>query len=100
VDSKDLFSTNERDTQSAFEAGLGYQVGLSSRWYAPLKFEEQVQGNQVATNLSAVTNTQLTTSLPFDVPLKWGVIDAPMPPASAQGRERLTPRSRRAASHE
>jgi hypothetical protein len=88
VDSKDLFSTNERDTKSAFEGGIGYQVGLSTHWYAPLKFEQQIQGNQVVTNLSSVSMMQVTTCLPFVLSTKsetWRVIDAPIPASFTLG---------------
>src|ERR1035438_406019 len=66
LDTKDLFSTNERDTKSAFEGGLGVQVGLSRNTYLPLKFEGQAQGNQVASNLSSVA----LADLQFDVPVQ------------------------------
>jgi hypothetical protein len=59
LDTKDLFSTNERDTKSAFEGGAGVQIGLDSSGFVPLKFEGQVQGNQVATNLSSVALADL-----------------------------------------
>ena len=62
---KDLFSTNERDAQSAFNGGGGFQWGLSHGWYIPLKIEQLMQGNQVATNLSAVSLVELSTSVPW-----------------------------------
>jgi hypothetical protein len=65
VETKDLFSTNERDSKSAFMAGAGYQAGLLNRWTMPLKLEQQMTGNQVATNLSAVTTAQVSTTLPW-----------------------------------
>jgi hypothetical protein len=65
VETKDLFSTNERDSKSAFMGGVGYQVGLLNRWTMPLKIEQQMTGNQVATNLSAVTAAQVSTTLPW-----------------------------------
>jgi hypothetical protein len=85
VESKDLFSTNERDTQSAFMGGVGYQQGLSGRWYLPLKFEQELQGNQVATNLSAVSIAQLNASMPFVLGTNWGLIDAPIPATISLG---------------
>ena len=65
VDTNDLFSTNERDTKSAFLGGLGYQIAISKTWYSPLKFEGQMQGNQVATNLSSVLLAGVETALPW-----------------------------------
>ncbi len=54
VDTKNLFSTNERDAKSAIEGGFGIQRQMSTQYYLPLKFEGQVVGNQVATSLSSV----------------------------------------------
>jgi hypothetical protein len=65
LDTKNLFSTNERDTKSAFEGGIGYQYGLSKTWYSPVMIEQEVQGNQVATNLSTVSSLSVTTELPW-----------------------------------
>lgn len=65
IETKDLFSTNERDSKSAFMGGFGYQVGLLSSWTLPLKIEQQMTGNQVATNLSAVTTAQVSGVLPW-----------------------------------
>jgi hypothetical protein len=62
ADSKDLVSTNERDSKSAFEGGLGYQVGTLPQWSLPVKIEGQVQGNQVASNLSSVVKMQFNTN--------------------------------------
>ena len=64
LDSKNLFSTNERDTKSVFQGGGGVQVGLSRGWYIPLKFEQQIQGNQVATNLSTVSLLEVSSLVP------------------------------------
>lgn len=63
--STDLFSTDERDTKSAFTAVLGEQRGLFTSWYAPIHLEEGVQGNQIATNLSAITTLGITAPLPW-----------------------------------
>jgi hypothetical protein len=73
VETKDLFSTNERDSKSVFMGGTGYQVGLLNRWTVPLRFEQEITGNQVATNLSAVTTTQLSTTLPWRDALTPGI---------------------------
>jgi hypothetical protein len=64
VDTKDLISSNERDKKSAFIAGLGYEWGPQS-WYAPIKLEHTVQGNQIATNLSTVSSLSIDTVLPW-----------------------------------
>lgn len=58
ANTKDLFATNERDSKSAFQGGVGYQYGLLKRWSIPLKLEEDIQGNQVASNLASQTNLQ------------------------------------------
>jgi hypothetical protein len=83
VKSTDLFSTDEKDSKSSFSGTLGIQRGIFPRWYAPLRFEETMQGNQTATNLSSVTTLGLTTLLPW----AWSgkifynsVFQAPLPP--------------------
>jgi len=65
LSTKDLFSTNERDIKSAFLGGFGYQYAISRTWYSPLKLEGQMQGNQVATNLSSVAVLSVETALPW-----------------------------------
>jgi hypothetical protein len=65
LDTKDIFSTNERDKKSAFEGGAGVQIALDKRGFAPLKFEGQAQGNQVATNLSSVVLADLQLDAGF-----------------------------------
>jgi hypothetical protein len=65
AETKNTFSTNERDSKSAFVGGVGIQVGLMRRWTIPCKVEEEATGNQVATNLAAVTNAQVSTTLPW-----------------------------------
>ena len=59
--STDLFSTDEKDSKSAFLAAFGAQRDLFPKVYSPVQLEERIQGNQTATNLSAVTS--LSTSL-------------------------------------
>ena len=81
--SVDLFSTDEKDSKSAFSATLGAQRGLLSRWYFPFHLEQAVQGNQVATNLSSVTAAGFTTLIPWSwsaVLFNNKVIQAPLPP--------------------
>jgi hypothetical protein len=64
ANTKDLFSSNERDKKSAFLGGVGYEWGPQG-WYAPLKLEGDVQGNQVATNLSTLANLSVDTVFPW-----------------------------------
>ena len=82
----DLFSTDERDSKSAFAVTLGATRGLTYRWYIPVSLQETIQGNQIATSLSGTTNANLA----FVVPLKWsknffynGYIQLPSPPEVA-----------------
>ena len=65
VDTKDLFSTNERDSKSSFEGGIGYQLGMFNRWAVPAKLEGKILGNQVATNLSSSVSLQVSTNVPW-----------------------------------
>jgi hypothetical protein len=81
--SSDLFSTDERDSQSSFSGTLGVQRGLLPRWFAPIHLEETMQGNQTASNLSSLTTLGITTLLPWS----WSsgifynrFIQAPLPP--------------------
>jgi hypothetical protein len=83
IKSTDLFSTDGKDSKSAFAATLGIQRGLFDSWYSPWHLEQAVQGNQTAKNLSAVTSLGLTTLPPW----RWtrsilnnSVILAPLPP--------------------
>jgi hypothetical protein len=63
--STDLFSTDERDSKSAFLATFGAQRDLVTRVYSPVQLEERIQGNQVATNLSAVTSLSVSLLMPW-----------------------------------
>jgi hypothetical protein len=81
--SSDLFSTDSKDSKSAFSALLGIRRGIFRNWYTPWQLEQSIQGNQTASNLSAVTNLGFTTLVPW----KWSrpmfnneVIGAPLPP--------------------
>lgn len=81
--STDLFSTDERDSQSAFSSILGVTRGIFSSWYSPIHFEEDIKGNQVATSLSAVTTMGFSTLAPWYwsrhvLNNRW--LDAPNPP--------------------
>jgi hypothetical protein len=80
--STDLFSTDSEDAKSAFAVTGGFQRGLFSRWYSPYHLEETIQGNQTATNLSAVTSLGLNTLAPWhwtDRGLNNDVVYAPLP---------------------
>ncbi len=65
VNTKDLFSTDERDSKSAFAATGGAEFGLFPRWYTPFQLSETIQGNQVATALSAVSNLSVGGLVPW-----------------------------------
>lgn len=65
VKTKDLFSTDERDAKCAFEATVGVSHGLLRTWYTPVQLNETLQGNQVATSLSAVTNLSASALAPW-----------------------------------
>jgi hypothetical protein len=82
--STDLFSTDERDTKSAFNLSFGGQRDLLRGWYTPLQLQETVQGNQIATNLSDVTSLSLSFIAPWAASkslLNNNVIKAPLPPS-------------------
>jgi hypothetical protein len=83
VKSNDLFSTDENDAKSAFSALLGAQSGIFPRWYSPLYLEQGIQGNQTASNLSAVTNLGIKSSIPWiwsEGRLDNHVVALPLPP--------------------
>jgi hypothetical protein len=63
--STDLFSTNERDAKSAFSGTFGAQRGLLRSLYSPVHVEGGMQGNQIASNLSAVAAGGITTLVPW-----------------------------------
>jgi len=65
VNTKNLFSTDERDGKSAFAATGGVEAGLFPRWYTPVQLSETIQGNQVATALSAVSNLSVAGLVPW-----------------------------------
>jgi hypothetical protein len=81
--STDLFSTDGKDAKSSFAGTFGAQRGVFPNWYAPLHLEETIQGNQTATNLSAVTSLGITTLFPWSHSkpvFNNSVISAPLPP--------------------
>ena len=81
--SADLFSTDGKDSKSAFAVTLGIQRGLFDKWYSPWHLEQTVQGNQTAKNLSTVTSFGLNTLPPWHwtkTLLNNSFILAPLPP--------------------
>lgn len=81
--SNDLFSTDERDSKSAFAGTVGIKRGLARNWYLPLSLQETIQGNQVASNLGSVTSLNFASILPWSwnkTFLYNGAIQAPNPP--------------------
>jgi hypothetical protein len=86
--SADLFSTDEKDNKSAFLAIFGGQHDLFLKVYSPIQLEERIQGNQTATNLSAVTDLSGSLLAPWSksAPVfNNGVISAPLAPTFALG---------------
>lgn len=79
VKSTDLFSTDEKDAKSAFLGTVGFNRGLLRNWYTPFHLEGGMQGNQIATNLSAVVNSGVTTLIPWHAVIS-PAIQAPLPP--------------------
>lgn len=63
--SSDLFSTDQKDSKSAFLGTVGVNHGILNRWYSPGHVEAGMQGNQIASNLSALANGGITTLLPW-----------------------------------
>ncbi len=79
-----LFSTDEKDSKSAFALTLGGQHDLLAHWYTPVQIEETLQGNQIATNLSNVTAVNVNFITPWSSTrhvLHNNIIRAPLPPA-------------------
>jgi hypothetical protein len=65
VNTKDLFSTDSKDSNSAFAVTGGVEHGLFRTWYTPVQLSEIIQGNQVATSLSAVSNLSVSGLVPW-----------------------------------
>jgi hypothetical protein len=62
---RDVFSTDAEDAKSAWAATLGLSHGLFKSWYTPLTLTETMQGNQAASNVSAVTNLSISGLVPW-----------------------------------
>ncbi len=65
VETTDLYSTDERDSKSKFEATAGIERSLTPAWYVPMHVESKVQGDQTAQNLSYLSQLGLQTVLPW-----------------------------------
>jgi hypothetical protein len=65
VESSDLFSTDERDSKSKFEASAGMERSLTPAWYVPMHLESKIQGDQTAQNLSFLEQLGLQTVIPW-----------------------------------
>ena len=65
VSSNNLFSTDEKDSKSAFALTGGVSRGLFNSVYIPAQLSETIQGNQVATSLSAVSSLSITGLVPW-----------------------------------
>jgi hypothetical protein len=65
VNTKDLFSTDSKDSNSAFAVTGGVERGLFRTWYSPVQLSEIIQGNQTAASLSAVSNLSVSGLVPW-----------------------------------
>jgi hypothetical protein len=61
----DVFSTDSEDAKSAWAATVGASHGLFRAWYTPVQITETVQGNQSASNVSAVTSLSISGLVPW-----------------------------------
>ena len=62
---KDVFSTDSADAKSSWAATVGVSQGLFRAWYVPLALTETAQGNQAASNVSAVTSLTASGLVPW-----------------------------------
>lgn len=62
---KDVFSTDSEDAKSSWAATVGVSHGLFPAWYTPVQLTETVQGNQAASDVSAVTNLSISGLVPW-----------------------------------
>jgi len=65
VSSSNLFSTDEKDSKSAFSVTGGVSRGLLNGAYVPANLSETIQGNQTATSISAVSSFSVTGLVPW-----------------------------------
>jgi hypothetical protein len=86
VETKDLFSTDSADAKTAWAATVGVSHGLFPAWYTPVQLTETMQGNQTASNVSAVTKLAVSGVVPWywsRKALNNGAIDAALAPEFA-----------------
>lgn len=62
---KDVFSTDSEDARSSWAATMGVSHGLLPAWYVPVALTETAQGNQAASNVSAVTSLTASGLVPW-----------------------------------
>lgn len=62
---KNVFSTDAKDVNSAFDAQLGTKNVLPLAWYWPWSAQVEMKGDQVAKNLSFFTGAQMNTLIPW-----------------------------------
>jgi hypothetical protein len=62
---KDVFSTDSEDAKSSWATTAGLSHGLFPAWYTPVQLTETVQGNQAASNVSAVTSLSVSGLVPW-----------------------------------
>jgi hypothetical protein len=65
IESSDVISTDERDTNSKVEGTFGFEHNLTPAWYLPAHLESKAQGDQVGRNLSFLEGFGLSTLLPW-----------------------------------
>jgi hypothetical protein len=62
---KNVFSTNAEDAKSSWATTIGVSHGLFPAWYVPIQLSETMQGNQSASNVSAVTSLSVSGLIPW-----------------------------------
>ncbi len=62
---KDVFSTDSEDAKSSWAMTTGVSFGLLPSRYIPAQITETAQGNQAASNVSAVTNLSISGVVPW-----------------------------------
>jgi hypothetical protein len=60
-----LISTDEKDNKSKLDGKLGVERSITGVWYLPVHVETEVQGDQVASNLSFLLGSGIKTVLPW-----------------------------------
>jgi hypothetical protein len=62
---KDVFSTDSEDAKSSWATTAGMSHGLFPSRYIPVQLTETAQGNQAASNVSAVTSLSVSGLVPW-----------------------------------